>query len=164
IQWYPTQGSRYLAATASGNSPRSTTYPTVPTCVQAPTANAPATTPPPPPPPPPHPPPPPPPPPNPPPPPPPPPPRSPPPHARGAGATAPRDGESAYRRAPRDERPPLPQRHAQEHLVPELRNGPVSRRSQDEEVEHDPGLMATFRRGVSLADNEPDEPPTDGSR
>ncbi|WKX08851.1 ATP-binding protein [Streptomyces sp. NL15-2K] len=85
-------------------------------------------------------------------------------HARGAGATAPRDGESAYGRVPRDERPPLPQRHAQEHLVPELRNGPVSRRSEDEEVEHDPGLMATFRRGVSLADNESDEPPTDGSR
>jgi signal transduction histidine kinase len=85
-------------------------------------------------------------------------------HARGTGATAPRDGESAYGRVPRDERPPLPQRHAQEHLVPELRNGPVSRRSEDEEVEHDPGLMATFRRGVSLADNESDEPPTDGSR
>jgi signal transduction histidine kinase len=85
-------------------------------------------------------------------------------HARSAGATAPRDGESAGRTAPRDERPPLPQRHAQEHLVPELRNGPVSRRSEDEEVEHDPGLMATFRRGVSLADHESDEPPTDGSR
>ncbi|MER5209355.1 ATP-binding protein [Streptomyces sp. NPDC002838] len=84
--------------------------------------------------------------------------------ARGAGATAPRDGESAYGRAPRDERPPLPQRHAQEHLVPELRKGPVPRMSEEQEVEHDPGLMATFRRGVSLADNESDEPPTDSSR
>ncbi|MEV0635961.1 ATP-binding protein, partial [Streptomyces sp. NPDC050619] len=85
-------------------------------------------------------------------------------HARGAGAAAPRDGESAYGGAPRDERPPLPQRNAQEHLVPELRNSPAPRRSADEEVEHDPGLMATFRRGFSLADHESDEPPTNSSR
>ncbi|GCB48867.1 hypothetical protein SNL152K_6195 [Streptomyces sp. NL15-2K] len=44
IQWYPTQGARYFAATASGNTPRPTTYPTVPACVHAPTANAPAST------------------------------------------------------------------------------------------------------------------------
>ncbi|MEU3985847.1 ATP-binding protein [Streptomyces sp. NPDC026672] len=63
-----------------------------------------------------------------------------------------------------DDRPRLPQRRAQENLVPELRDGPVPRRDDDQEVEHDPGLMAMFRRGVSLADNEPDEPPADSSR
>jgi signal transduction histidine kinase len=92
-------------------------------------------------------------------------------HARGAGATAhaaphaaPHDHESARSRSSREGRPPLPQRHAQEHLVPELRNGPAPRRGEEQEVEHDPGLMAMFRRGVNLADNEPDEPPTDSSR
>ncbi|MDO0934840.1 ATP-binding protein [Streptomyces sp. DG2A-72] len=85
-------------------------------------------------------------------------------HARGTGAP------QAYDRGPslgsdaRDGRPPLPQRQAQEHLVPELRNGPAPRRSDDQEVEHDPGLMAMFRRGVDLADNEPDEPHAGGSR
>ncbi|MFE9613250.1 sensor histidine kinase [Streptomyces sp. NPDC006012] len=63
-----------------------------------------------------------------------------------------------------DDRPRLPQRRAQEHLVAELRNGPVTRRDDDHEVEHDPGLMASFQRGVSLADHEPDEPPFDSSR
>ncbi|MFB7497403.1 sensor histidine kinase [Streptomyces sp. NPDC056161] len=63
-----------------------------------------------------------------------------------------------------EDRPRLPQRRAQEHLVAELRNGPVTRRDDDHEVEHDPGLMASFQRGVSLADHEPDEPPFDSSR
>ncbi|MEV1085192.1 ATP-binding protein [Streptomyces sp. NPDC050211] len=103
-------------------------------------------------------------------------------HARGSGTGAPppytppqqqargTGAPQAYDRGPslgsdaRDGRPPLPQRHAQEHLVPELRNGPAPRRSDDQEVEHDPGLMAMFRRGVDLADNEPDEPRADGSR
>ncbi len=89
-----------------------------------------------------------------------------PPQQQPRGAAAPQ----AYDRGPslgsdgRDGRPPLPQRHAQEHLVPELRNGPAPRRSDDQEVEHDPGLMAMFRRGIDLADNEPDEPHPDGSR
>ncbi|MET7569167.1 ATP-binding protein [Streptomyces sp. NPDC005492] len=78
---------------------------------------------------------------------------------------APRErGSVPYGRDSRDERPRLPQRHAQEHLVPELRDGPAPRRTEEQEVEHDPGLMAMFRRGVSLADNEPDEPPTDSAR
>jgi signal transduction histidine kinase len=85
-------------------------------------------------------------------------------HARAAGSPAPHDGGSAHGRASRGERPPLPQRNAQEHLVPELRNGPAPRGADDQEVAHDPGLMATFLRGVSLADNEPDEPPTSSSR
>jgi hypothetical protein len=62
-----------------------------------------------------------------------------------------------------DGRPRLPQRRAQENLVPELRNGPITRRDV-QEVEHDPGLMATFQRGVSLADDDHDERPADSSR
>ena len=91
-----------------------------------------------------------------------------PPHAqrpRSVEPTAPRErGSVPYGRESRDDRPRLPQRHAQEHLVPELREGPAPRRTEEQEVEHDPGLMAMFRRGVSLADNEPDEPPTDSAR
>ncbi|WP_443240462.1 sensor histidine kinase [Streptomyces sp. 4N124] len=84
--------------------------------------------------------------------------------APGTGAPQVYDRGPALGSDSRDGRPPLPQRHAQEHLVPELRNGPAPRRSDDQEVEHDPGLMAMFRRGVDLADNESDEPHADGSR
>ncbi|WP_406130203.1 ATP-binding protein [Streptomyces sp. NBC_00989] len=87
------------------------------------------------------------------------------PHPRTVDPVAPRErGSVPYGRESRDERPRLPQRHAQEHLVPELREGPAPRKTEEQEVEHDPGLMAMFRRGVSLADNEPDEPPTDSAR
>ncbi|WP_405812212.1 ATP-binding protein [Streptomyces sp. NBC_01520] len=48
-------------------------------------------------------------------------------------------------------RPQLPRRSNQEHLVPQLREAPVPR-AEDENVLHDPGLMAAFRRGVDLAD------------
>ncbi|WP_327405938.1 ATP-binding protein [Streptomyces sp. NBC_01288] len=86
-------------------------------------------------------------------------------HPRTVEPSAPRErGSVPYVRESRDERPRLPQRHAQEHLVPELREGPAPRKTEEQEVEHDPGLMAMFRRGVSLADNEPDEPPTDSAR
>ncbi|MFH8346652.1 ATP-binding protein [Streptomyces sp. NPDC018045] len=54
-------------------------------------------------------------------------------------------------------RPRLPRRRKQEHLVPQLRGEPIlpsaGRRDGAPEPEHDPGLMAAFRRGVSLADN-----------
>ncbi|MEU7191727.1 ATP-binding protein, partial [Streptomyces sp. NPDC045369] len=44
----------------------------------------------------------------------------------------------------------------QEHLVPQLRGEPIlpsaGRRDGRPEPEHDPGLMAAFRRGISLAD------------
>ncbi|WP_327392680.1 ATP-binding protein [Streptomyces sp. NBC_01186] len=55
-----------------------------------------------------------------------------------------------------DGRPQLPRRRRQEHLVPELRDAPTPRaeaetRGQEPAV-HDPGLMAAFRRGTSLAD------------
>ncbi|WP_407548807.1 ATP-binding protein [Streptomyces sp. Pv4-95] len=52
-------------------------------------------------------------------------------------------------------RPRLPRRRRQEHLVPELRGDPIlpsAERRSGPEPEHDPGLMAAFRRGVSLAD------------
>ncbi|MEV0369048.1 ATP-binding protein [Streptomyces sp. NPDC050636] len=52
-------------------------------------------------------------------------------------------------------RPRLPRRRKQEHLVPELRGDPIlpsAMRSTGPEPEPDPGLMAAFRRGFSLAD------------
>ncbi|MFF1836563.1 ATP-binding protein [Streptomyces sp. NPDC058231] len=50
-------------------------------------------------------------------------------------------------------RPQLPRRANQEHLVPQLREAPAPRRTEDEETGlHDPGLMASFRRGVELAE------------
>ncbi|UUN30445.1 sensor histidine kinase KdpD [Streptomyces sp. FIT100] len=48
-------------------------------------------------------------------------------------------------------RPQLPKRRAQEHLVPQLRNDPAPRRT-DEQTLHDPGLMAAFQRGIGLAE------------
>ncbi|MFK8844574.1 ATP-binding protein [Streptomyces sp. Ac-502] len=54
-------------------------------------------------------------------------------------------------------RPRLPRRRKQEHLVPQLRGEPIlpsaGRRDDRPEPEHDPGLMAAFRRGISLADD-----------
>jgi signal transduction histidine kinase len=58
---------------------------------------------------------------------------------------------------PPGERPELPKRRRQEHLVPELRDEPPARNAP-EEAEwdaaaqgHDPGLMAAFQRGATLA-------------
>ncbi|WP_437437626.1 ATP-binding protein, partial [Streptomyces prasinopilosus] len=50
------------------------------------------------------------------------------------------------------DRPGLPRRRAQEHLVPQLRDGPTPRQETEHVVGHDPHLMAAFRRGVSLAE------------
>ncbi|MDT0454158.1 ATP-binding protein [Streptomyces sp. DSM 41527] len=53
-------------------------------------------------------------------------------------------------------RPRLPRRHKQTHLVPELRGDPILPSATPRtgpEPEHDPGLMAAFRRGFSLADD-----------
>lgn len=50
------------------------------------------------------------------------------------------------------ERPRLPKRRAQEHLVPQLRETPVPRDGNEPHVGHDPGLMAAFQRGVGLAE------------
>ncbi|WP_328862346.1 sensor histidine kinase [Streptomyces sp. NBC_00306] len=79
-------------------------------------------------------------------------------HARPAERPAPRDAGSYDTPAPQAGRPPLPQRRAQEHLAPQLRNAPTTRMRGDmPEGEHDPGLMAAFQRGVSLADDVSDE-------
>ncbi|MFD8013772.1 sensor histidine kinase [Streptomyces sp. NPDC058955] len=59
--------------------------------------------------------------------------------------------------APRAEapgRPDLPKRRAQEHLVPQLRDEPQARPSEDHAL-HDPGLMAAFQRGIGLAESQP---------
>jgi hypothetical protein len=64
-------------------------------------------------------------------------------------------------------RPQLPRRAHQEHLVPQLREAPTPRAEDEEPPLHDPGLMASFRRGIELADarNEADadtaQPPAD---
>ncbi|WP_052185703.1 sensor histidine kinase [Streptomyces purpureus] len=52
------------------------------------------------------------------------------------------------------ERPRLPKRRAQEHLVPQLREEPVVRRAEEPPL-HDPGLMAAFQRGIGLAESQP---------
>lgn len=49
-------------------------------------------------------------------------------------------------------KPQLPRRRAQEHIVPELREGPLPRPESDFLVGHDPGLMAAFQRGIGLAE------------
>ncbi|WP_395955453.1 ATP-binding protein [Actinomadura sp. 3N508] len=46
-------------------------------------------------------------------------------------------------------RPPLPRRQAQTHLPPELADAPVFQQDDpDQEVEHNPGLMAAFQKGI----------------
>ncbi|MFG3350633.1 sensor histidine kinase [Streptomyces sp. NPDC048001] len=52
-------------------------------------------------------------------------------------------------------RPRLPRRRSQEHLVPQLREAPATRR-EDEHTLHDPGLMAAFQRGIVLAESAHD--------
>ncbi|MFD6169390.1 ATP-binding protein [Streptomyces coeruleorubidus] len=49
-------------------------------------------------------------------------------------------------------KPQLPRRRAQEHIAPQLRDGPTPRQDSDHLVSHDPGLMAAFQRGISLAE------------
>ncbi|MYW62868.1 ATP-binding protein [Streptomyces sp. SID8379] len=49
-------------------------------------------------------------------------------------------------------RPQLPRRRAQEHLAPQLRGGPAQRQDDEPPVGHDPGLMAAFQRGITLAE------------
>ncbi|MEU1852568.1 ATP-binding protein [Streptomyces sp. NPDC019990] len=49
-------------------------------------------------------------------------------------------------------KPRLPRRRAQEHIAPQLRDGPTPRQDPDHLVGHDPGLMAAFQRGISLAE------------
>ncbi|MEU5095218.1 ATP-binding protein [Streptomyces sp. NPDC020996] len=49
-------------------------------------------------------------------------------------------------------KPRLPRRRAQEHLAPQLRDGPLPRQDTEHVAGHDPGLMAAFQRGVGLAE------------
>ncbi|MET9867275.1 hypothetical protein ABZZ16_13950, partial [Streptomyces sp. NPDC006386] len=49
-------------------------------------------------------------------------------------------------------KPQLPRRRAQEHIAPQLRDGPAPRQDSEYLVGHDPGLMAAFQRGISLAE------------
>jgi signal transduction histidine kinase len=49
-------------------------------------------------------------------------------------------------------KPRLPRRRAQEHIVPQLRGGPLPRQDGDTVPGHDPGLMAAFQRGIGLAE------------
>lgn len=63
-------------------------------------------------------------------------------------AAAPADGPAPKAAA---DRPLLPRRANQEHLVPQLREAPAPRPG-DEPVLHDPGLVAAFRRGIDLAE------------
>ncbi|MFE7880181.1 ATP-binding protein [Streptomyces sp. NPDC057417] len=51
-------------------------------------------------------------------------------------------------------KPQLPRRRAQEHIAPQLRDGPVPRQDTEFVVGHDPGLMAAFQRGISLAETQ----------
>ncbi|MEU1271801.1 ATP-binding protein [Streptomyces sp. NPDC005799] len=49
-------------------------------------------------------------------------------------------------------KPQLPRRRAQEHIAPQLRDGPAPRQDTDAHTGHDPGLMAAFQRGMGLAE------------
>ena len=54
--------------------------------------------------------------------------------------------------------PPLPRRHSQTHLAPQLQFGPPPS-PVDDEAEHDPGLMASFMHGVSRSEDGPPNRP-----
>ncbi|MGC3001991.1 ATP-binding protein, partial [Streptomyces sp. G35A] len=51
-------------------------------------------------------------------------------------------------------KPRLPRRRAQEHIAPQLRDGPAPRQDTEQLAGHDPNLMAAFQRGVSLAESQ----------
>ncbi|GAA4020708.1 sensor histidine kinase [Streptomyces plumbiresistens] len=66
-------------------------------------------------------------------------------------------------------KPQLPRRRAQEHIAPQLRDGPAPRQESEYLAGHDPGLMAAFQRGIGLAEaqqhleavsGDPSTPPT----
>ncbi|WP_285492743.1 ATP-binding protein [Actinomadura sp. NBRC 104425] len=79
----------------------------------------------------------------------------------GAGAAppdappppSPADSAPGSPPADRGERPPLPERRAQTHLAPQLREPPAPRREEEGPL-HSPGLMAAFRGGVRRAERE----------
>ncbi|MCO4698325.1 ATP-binding protein [Streptomyces sp. RO-S4] len=55
-------------------------------------------------------------------------------------------------------RPQLPRRRAQEHIAPQLRDGPAPRQDSEHVPGHDPQLMAAFQRGISLAESQTEFP------
>ncbi len=58
------------------------------------------------------------------------------------------------------DKPRLPRRRAQEHIAPQLRDGPAPRQETEQLPGHDPGLMAAFQRGIGLAEaQQPTDPP-----
>lgn len=57
------------------------------------------------------------------------------------------------------DRPQLPRRRSQEHLVPQLRDAPAPPDDDNEQALHDPGLMAAFQRGICLAESQPARDP-----
>ncbi|GGV79616.1 ATPase [Streptomyces griseoloalbus] len=57
-------------------------------------------------------------------------------------------------------KPRLPRRRAQEHIAPQLRDGPVPRQDTEDVVGHDPHLMAAFQRGIGLAELHQEPPGT----
>ncbi|GHH91411.1 ATPase [Streptomyces capillispiralis] len=57
-------------------------------------------------------------------------------------------------------KPRLPRRRAQEHIAPQLRDGPAPRQDTDDVAGHDPQLMAAFQRGISLAESQRESPGT----
>ena len=59
-------------------------------------------------------------------------------------------------------KPQLPRRRAQEHIAPQLRGGPAPRQDAEYVEGHDPGLMAAFQRGISLAEAQQHLEPTQG--
>ncbi len=65
------------------------------------------------------------------------------------GAPVPRGGAV---RGTMGKPPQLPRRRAQEHIAPQLRDGPTPRQDTDDPAGHDPGLMAAFQRGIGLAE------------
>ncbi|HWS34638.1 MAG TPA: ATP-binding protein [Actinoplanes sp.] len=58
-------------------------------------------------------------------------------------------------------RPPLPRRHSQSHMAPQLKLGP-SGPATDLGGEHNPGLMASFLNGVSQAEAHSSSPDSHG--
>ncbi|MFJ2768501.1 sensor histidine kinase [Streptomyces sp. NPDC087300] len=59
-------------------------------------------------------------------------------------------------------KPQLPKRRAQEHIAPQLRDGPAPRPEGEPLVGHDPGLMAAFQRGIGLAQAQDVRDPAPG--
>lgn len=70
-----------------------------------------------------------------------------------------------YDRDPRSSRPALPERNPQTHLAEPLKeHSPTRTTGPGSEAVHDPGLMASFRRGYNLGDETSATGPADDSR